>query len=140
MLGTGPAISPDKSICLHRAPCGCDCSNLILQTVAPNIAKASGRTDPTAAVLGSLACLVDAPQGSAPSRPRRARMPEGDVVLQVDVATFTDQASEGGEGKGGEGGGGEGRHTTKQGIRPDVSLLERPSATPAAASRARSLK
>lgn len=63
----------------------------IPQTVAPNIAKASGRTDPSAAVLGSLACLVDAPEGFSVQGPQSRRMPEGDVVLEIDVATFTDQ-------------------------------------------------
>ena len=62
-----------------------------LQTVAPNIAKAGGRTDPNAVVLGSLACLLDAPEWSGTPRRRAARLPADDVVVEVNVATFSEQ-------------------------------------------------
>jgi hypothetical protein len=62
-----------------------------LQTVAPNIAKAAGRTDPNAVVLGSLACLLDAPEWDGTPRRRAARMPADDVVIEIDVASFADQ-------------------------------------------------
>ena len=62
------------------------------QTVAPNVAKAAGRSNPNAAVLGSLACLVDIPEWGGAPRPASRRLPAGDVMLQVDVPSFTDQA------------------------------------------------
>jgi hypothetical protein len=61
------------------------------QTVAPNIARAAGRADPNAAVLGSLACLLDTPEWIGTPQRRGSRMPAGDVVIEIDVASFTDQ-------------------------------------------------
>lgn len=65
----------------------------MLQTVAPNVAKVSGRTDANAAVLGSLACLLDTPEWNGVPQRRRTRVPAGEVVLEVDVPSFTEQAS-----------------------------------------------
>ena len=73
----------DRSKMTH----GFDCA----QTVAPNIARAAGRSDPNAVVLGSLACLLDAPEWIGTPRRRVSRMPADDVVMEIDVASFTDQ-------------------------------------------------
>lgn len=64
-----------------------------VQTVAPNIAKVSGRTDANAAVLGSLACLLDTPEWNGMPQRQRTRVPAGDVVLEVDVPSFTEQVA-----------------------------------------------
>ncbi len=71
---------------------GPDCVVPCSQTVAPNVTKAGGRTDPNAAVLGSLAALVEAPDWGGAPRRRPARMPAGEVLLEIDVPSFTDQA------------------------------------------------
>lgn len=65
---------------------------MVPQTVAPNIAKRAGRSDdPNAVVLGSLACLLDAPERDNVPRRRGSRMPADDVVMEIDVASFTHQ-------------------------------------------------
>lgn len=64
---------------------------LLPQTVAPNIAKAAGRGDPNAVVLGSLACLLDAPEWNGAPRRRGSRVPADDVIMEIEVASFTEQ-------------------------------------------------
>mmetsp|Transcript_3687 Transcript_3687/g.10675 ORF Transcript_3687/g.10675 Transcript_3687/m.10675 type:complete len:900 (+) Transcript_3687:3737-6436(+) len=71
-----------RAISRVRLPDGC-------QTVAPNIMKSSGRTDPNTAVLGSLACLSDVPEWAGQPRPQPQRLPRDDIILELDVATFT---------------------------------------------------
>ena len=41
-------------------------------------------------VLGSLACLTDTPEWGGQRRRQPRRLPEDDVILELDVATFTD--------------------------------------------------
>lgn len=71
---------------IHRLslPDGC-------QTVAPNVARQSGRSNPNEAVLGSLSCLIDAPTAT-PWKPLRhdRHLPNGSLVVEIDVPSFTE--------------------------------------------------
>lgn len=40
-------------------------------------------------VLGSLACLSDVPEWAGQPRPQPQRLPRDDIILELDVATFT---------------------------------------------------